>query len=332
MKANYIEFKKKRTFSEVMNAIIEFTKRESKDLLKAQLYISGPVVLIAAILFAMLFDVFFTLGFTGDPEFFNFQTGVYMVGMLGASVLGQVFVTAVSLDYVYIYVNEKPDKITPEMVWKRSKNTLWGVLFHTIVLGILLIIGYVVVVGGFFALVSLVSPILFITFFIPFAVIFYFIGVFSLYFPIYVFEKRGLDLGTIIGRCFKLVKDNWWKTFGVVMISSIVVGVVSSIFFVPPYIVMITEVLSLEGGGSEEEIMNSLTRNWFIIGFFVLYVIARFLLAYLIFVGMSFQYYNLAETKEAAGLLETISAIDSEDTGSRLGADRAGDSEEGEDY
>ena len=326
-----INFRRRRTFSETMNAIIEFTKRESKDILICILYIAGPAILVASILFALLFDVFFTFGFTGDPDFFTFEAGLYMLGMLVSSIVAQVFVTAVSLDYIYIYVHDKPDKITPEMVWKRSRNTFWGLLVHSLILGFLFIVLYIVVVGGFIA-ITLVSPVFIALFFIPIALMFYFLGVFSLYFPIYIFEDRGIaDIGTIISRCFKLVKDNWWKTFGVFMITSIVVGIVSSVFFMPPYIMMISELFSLEGG-SEEEIMNSLSTNWFVVTFFILYVVARFILAFLILAGVSFQYFNLVEQKEAKGLIDTISGIDSDGGSSQLGADKSGDSEADEDY
>ena len=327
----YINLQRKRTFSETMNAIIEFTKREYKGILKAQLYISGPAVLVAAILFSLLFDVFFTLGLTGDPEFFNFETGIYVIGMFISSIIGQIFVTAVSLDYLYIYVNEKPEKITPEMVWKRTKKTFWGLLFHMIILLVLLIIAYVVFIGGFVALITLVSEFLFLLFFVPFGIMFYLMGVFSLYFPIYVFEDRGLDVGTIINRCFKLVRGNWWKTFGVFMITSIIVGVVSSIFFIPPYLMMIFELLQLEGG-SEEEILNAINKNWFMTLFFILYALARFILGFLILVGVSFQYFNLVEEKEATGLMDTIASIDEGDSNTRLGLGKSGDSVEGESY
>ncbi len=329
---NYIEFRKKRTFSETMNAIIEFTKREFLGMLKAQVYISGPVMLVAAILFALLFDTFFTLGFTGSPDFFTVEAGLYFVGLMFFSLLATVFVTAVSLDYLYIYVNDRPDKITPDMVWKRSKKTVWGILFHAFILSVLLIIAYFVVVGGFTALVALVSPVFFILFFIPFGVIFYFVGVFSIYFPIYVFEQRGLDIGTIIGRCFKLVKNHWWKTFGVFMITSIVVGVVSSIFFIPPYVTMLVQVFDAQQTGAEEAVLQEITRSWWVVGFFILYVVARYLLSFLIFIGTGIQYHNLVEQKEAAGLMNTIASIDTENTESKLGADRSGDSEHDEDY
>jgi hypothetical protein len=123
-----------------------------------------------------------------------------------------------------------------------------------------------------------------------------------LIYSVQAFEQKGFVES--LKRSFFLVKGKWWSTLAVYFILSMLVGIISYIFLIPAYVILFINSL------------HSINENNFngpsgIMGatsmvFMTLYFLCQMVLACLPTLGLTFQYFNLVEMKEAKGLMSQI--------------------------
>ena len=117
-----------------------------------------------------------------------------------------------------------------------------------------------------------------------------------------IFDIEATGFFVAIGRCIRLIKYNWWFTFGLIIVVGFIQGFLGGILYMPNYIVMIFAVFTGVDGES-----SGLVKILYIISSIItslsalLYVIST--------LAIAFQYYNLVERKEAPGLLQQIENI-----------------------
>ncbi|MGD1958809.1 MAG: hypothetical protein ACFB2Y_08130 [Fulvivirga sp.] len=306
-----IEYHRTRDFGKKLNATIEFIKENFKPLFKAMAYIAGPPIILGSILLSQIFDRFINFttlagaginpGFSELAEFILPGIGAILFLLLGGTAL-----LAVIYDYMILY--EKQGKeISVNEVWQLTKTSFWQVLGRMLLLtllGLVAYIGLVFVIG----LSAAASPALAFLLGIP-----AFIGFIYLIIPIYLFfiiaVYERVDFGTALGRSYKLVRGKWWSTFGLIFVTGLIQGVISSIFFIPWYVIFILKTLHTTEPGSFME--PSATME--VIGTisFLLYSAMRYLLFCIPLIAVAFQYFNLAELKESKGLMAKIDAFGS---------------------
>jgi hypothetical protein len=309
---NAIHLQRARDFSSKLNATFVFARQNFKGLSKSVLYIAGPPVLVVSLLLSSFMGEFFkrAMGAARNPgalgDYFstvNFwlQAGLMFVFM----VVSYVAILATTNNYIILYDEKKTNEIDVHEVWVRVRETL-GMYFITMVLfGLLFMVAYVIVLVPVFVL-GAISPFLvfFGVMFAIIAIIYAAIGS-SLVFAIRAFEKKGFLAA--LRRSFYLVQGKWWSTFGLTMILSLLVGVISYVFSVPASILQgFTAMHDVKAGqfnqsggtaGTIVFILNSLAY------------ICQLLLYFLPTIGLAFQYFNLVELKEAKGLMKDLSTI-----------------------
>ncbi|HWA35821.1 MAG TPA: hypothetical protein VG737_16880 [Cyclobacteriaceae bacterium] len=305
----FIEFEKKRDFSEKINATFSFATQNFKGLFRSLLYIGGPPTLVASMLFSSFFTDIFSMGIrAGDPDLFaSYLTSPnFWVRVIAAClffITAVVVVTATSYNYMLLYREKKSNQIEVHEVWERVRETFWMYLGTSVLFGLVAVISYFVLMLPMFIL-GAISP-----FLIFFGMLFMICGIFYLYvgaslvFVIRAFEKKGFI--DAIRRSFHLIRDKWWSTAGNMFVLSMLVGVFSSIFFVPAYVIMIVQTLQ---GINEKNFQGS---DGGILGIITLilitcYYLSQLILASLPNIGLAFQYFNLVEMKEARGLMGEI--------------------------
>jgi hypothetical protein len=311
---NVIEFHKTRDFSTKMNATFEFVKQNFKPLSKSILFIAGPPVLIASLMMGSFMGDFMGMAMGsargGDPTAFtNYFTSPALwlnigLAMIFFIVSGVVTISTIN-NYIMIYGERRSNNIEVAEVWERVRSTFWMYLGTMILVTILLIVMYVVVVIPV-VLLAMVSPWL-----IFFGVIFVIVGIFyvtissSLIFFIRGYEKTNFFDAVL--RSFKLVRGKWWSTFGLIMVLYLIVGTVSSIFYLPWYFYTLMSMMHNVQSGSFTS--PSTGYQAFTMIFLSLYYLAQMILYSLPNVGIAFQYFNLVEMKEARGLMGQIETL-----------------------
>jgi hypothetical protein len=309
-----IEFHQTRDFGRKMNATFEFIKQNFKPLTKSILFIAGPPILVASLMMGSflgdMLSSMMSLSTGGDPEritqmFLTVNFWLQLAVMLVFYIVSIVTTTATINNYIILYGEKKTNNIETSEVWQRVRDTFGMYLGTTILVTLLVVAVYIVGAIPMFLLAA-VSP-----FLIFFGMIFFMIAILyvmvtlSLVFIIRGYEHAGFVES--IQRSFHLIKGKWWSTFGLIIILSIIVSSVSSIFFIPWYIMFLMQVMhSVENPGAYEPD----TAMQIIMAIFLcLYYLCQMILHALPNVGIAFQYFNLVEMKEARGLMNQINDL-----------------------
>jgi hypothetical protein len=309
---NFIEFHRTRDFSQKLNATFEFIKQNFKSLGKSILVIAGPPMLMASLIIGSFMGEF--MAFTQEAAlnggqiegmqnfFLSVSFWLQLLLMVVFFTIGGVMNIATINNYLLLYGEKRTNKIEVAEVWERVRKTFW-MYFRTMLLFVVLAIVAYLVLAIPIGILAVISP-----FLIFFGVIILVCGIVylmfgaSLTFIIRAYERtRFFDA---IARSFKLVKDKWWSTFGLVMVLYLIMGIISYIFIIPWYVVMGVSAFhstSIDGFQEPSSSMQVMTT-----AIFALYYLAQMFLSALPNVGIAFQYFNLVELKEAKGLMAQI--------------------------
>ncbi len=304
-----IEYHKTRDFGKKLNATIEFIKENFKPLFKAMLFISGPPIVLGSILMTQVIEGFMgfaSLATTGiDPGIDEFAGMILPI--LGGTIfllIGGTAIVAVIYDYMILYEKQGKD-ITVNDVWQLTKRSFWQVLGRMFLLALIAVVAYVALALVVVVFTAISGPLAFLVGSATVVAFIYFLIPLYFIFIITAYEK--VDFGTGIKRCFKLIKDKWWSSFGLIIVAGLIQGVISSIFLVPWYIIFVIKTLHTTDPNTFSEpsvIMDILGTISFLA-----YSILRYLLVCIPLIAVAFQYFNLVELKESKGLMAKIDSF-----------------------
>ena len=279
-----INFYEKRDFGEKINVTFAFLRQNFAPLAKSILFIAGPAILLIAVVGgiyqATLMD---TTSESGAIDYLQIVSQGSLTSFLS------IFVSALLVTVVYAYLvlyveREDYHSITVTEVWERVKQHYLVVVVSTFVYSVLVVLGFMLlIIPGFIAIAAL-----------------------SFLFIIQI--KEDLSLGAAFSRCFKLVSDNYLSTLGLILVMSILIGIISMVVMLPfgialgvPAFFTLSQGAGLEDAGGMMKVL--------LIAFQALSSLLSYLLYAILLIAVAFQYANLVEKKEAAGLLESVNTI-----------------------
>lgn len=279
-----ISFYEKRDFGEKINVTFAFLRQNFAPLAKSILFIAGPAILlisvVAGIYQATVMDT--TLE-SGTVDYLEILSQGSLTSFLS------IFVSALLVTVVYAYLvlyieRADYDNITVAEVWERVKQHYLLVVVSTFVYSVLVVLGFMLlIIPGFIAIAAL-----------------------SFLFIIQV--KEGLSLGAAFSRCFKLVSDNYLSTLGLIVVMTVLITIISMVVMLPFGIALGVPAffsLTQETGPTDAEGIMKVV----FIAFQALSSLLSYLLYAILLIAVAFQYANLVEKKEAAGLLESVNTI-----------------------
>lgn len=280
-----INFHKIRNFSQKLNVTIEFIRQNALPLGKSILYILGPLAILNGLLFSQYINFSFGNMSGQEPSdvqnpFAMFLTPSYY-GFLVLSFFSTSVNFSVIFNFMKLYKSKYPEEITVVEVLNAALKNLLPII-------LLSIITFIFMMAGFIALL------------IPGL---YLMVVLSLAIPTLFFEDKGIFES--IGRSFKLIKEKWWSTFGLLIVSSIIMYIVSLIFSVPSLILTaINDLTDISFDVSSIWFQGSMTMA------VILMVLGSYLSYSIPMVALSFQYFNLVERRESVGLMSEIDQLE----------------------
>jgi len=278
MKDIYIQ--KQRNFGEIFNATFTFIRQEFKKFAKSLLFFSGPFILIGSILIG--YGQFSLISLTENISSFSNISVVYILGIFFILLSMTVIINTV-LSYVDIYIKLGSNNFQVEDVWTKVKQNFMKILGTNLLITIIYIP------------IAIISIILFEIPFIYVAV------ATQLIYPILYFEK--LSFGKAFYRCFKLIKERWFVTFGLITVCSMVLNFLSSAASLP---------LSIISGAVSYALGIDDADKYMKIGMLVYYslaLISSYILMSVIYLMMIFNYFSLLEEKEHPHLFKRIQEI-----------------------
>jgi hypothetical protein len=276
-----IELAKPRDFGEIINDTFIFVRQNFKPLLK-YFFIFCGFFLLATIVTSILNGInmirsvnnFNPNSFDADNRFgLSVFTPTYFLAIFFV-VLEYVSASVVVLSFMALYKAKENQIPDTEEMWGYFKFYFLKALGSSFVIGIL------VVVGAIFCLIPGI----------------YLYPVMSLVLPIMIIENT--SLGYAFNHSFRLIKDNWWSTFGVLVVIIIILWVASMIVTIPS---------ALFGVGS---LFLHLTKGTTVsvTAIIITTILQGFthILNILTVVATCLCYFNLTESKEGTSMLERI--------------------------
>ena len=279
-----ISFYEKRDFGEKINVTFAFLRQNLVPLGKSILFIAGPFILLVAVVAGIYQATVFNMG--SDPGAFDF-TGLLTQGSLTSFL--SIFVSALLVTVVYAYLvlyveREDYQHITVADVWDKAKQHYLTMVLSVFVYSALMVVGFIFL-------------------FIPGLIV-----LAALSFLFIIQMKERISFGEAFSRCFKLVSDNYLSTLGLILVTAILISIISMIVILP-----LTIALGVPAFFSISEAPDMANTDGVFKVLFIAVQVVSSLISYLLYaillVAVAFQYANLVEKKEAAGLLESVETI-----------------------
>ncbi len=300
-----IAFRQARDAGDVLNITFQFLRQNVVKLGKSLLFFVAPAMALATALSTQLQSSMI------DPDS---AIGINL-GVLGVvyalSLLASVLAVTVVYGYIILYQDYGPDGFDLRDVWHVTLVRFFRILGTMLFLMFLVFVGYIalaipmvllIAAGTAFGGVGTVGAILVsvLLVFVFLALIAYFAVILSLIFPMRMREPIGVWAAT--GRCFKLVKNNWWATFAVLFVAFLVYLVLSIAVGLPYYILSFSGgFMTLDGGGPPV--------TGLLVALSIVASVGATLLYSVPLTATAFQYFSLVERKERTGLMGRIDAV-----------------------
>lgn len=281
------ELLKTRDFGEIITDTFLFIRENLKPLLKSFFILCGFFIAASAV-FSVLQQIKMVneinVGFAGRGTMFGRPNPFAFFGIeyflsLFFVVMSYIALQVTVYSYICLYKEKGNEPPTPIEVWGYFKYYYIKIFLSGIVLTLLLMVGLMLcIVPGIY-----LYPIL------------------SLVFPIMIFENT--SFGYAFSRSFKLIKENWWLTFGSIVIMIIIVYVASFVILLPATIINAGSLFThlTRGGGGQVSVVATVITT--ILGSIchVFYILPT--------VTVSLCYFNLTEHIDSTGLIARIGQI-----------------------
>jgi hypothetical protein len=282
MTSEKMKLYEQRDFGEKINATFTFLRAHFLPLGKSLLYIAGPAVLLVGIFSALsATNLFFNSGDVSEEEILTSVGGSGLAGLM--SLLSVPLVIGVVYGYFVLYF-EEDQPIEVSDVWQKVKKTYPNFLLSAIVTTLLITIGFVfLIIPGFILLAALSF--------------------------IFILQaKERISFGEAFSRCFTLISGNYLSTLGLLLVMLILQSIVTSVFNLPLIIFTGAGAFLSSSGDFDMENSSALLQALFIIFQVISTLGSQFMYA-ITLVAIAFQYGNLVEKKESAGLMEEVEKI-----------------------
>jgi len=268
-----IELRRVRDFGQVINDSVTFLKENFRPLFISLFAICGFFLVLGTVTTVFAYAKMSEM-YGGGLE--NVQDGRldYLVSLfisLGVLLLTQSCIHLVTVCYISVYLQKNNTKPTLAEVWGYFRYYILRVIGSSLVIWLLVATGFLLcIIPGIY-----IAPIV------------------SLIVPIIVIENA--SFGYAFNTSFRLIKENWWSTFGVIFVTSLIVGVMGSFAGYPlTFVAMGSKFLSLHNIRMPLIIFFSALRNLLTLAYTLPYI------------ATCLCYLNLAEQKDGLGLLGRI--------------------------
>ncbi len=282
-----IKLAQRRDFSSIINAAFEFFKQEGKPFMKTMLTYTGiPVIVMIATLVYMVMQFvngqFESITNSPDPlSIVSFFIPFFIFILLALIV--QILVMAASFGYMKVYHEKGKGNFSASDVGQLIVRKFFPIIGYTIVVSLLVTAGLIffIIPGIYFAIIL------------------------TLIFPIMFIEDNGLSKN--FSRSFQVIKDHWWLTFAVLIVASLIVGIVGSIFSVPLQFYLQFKLPTIMQSGDWSQVNIP-----FVVISYVLLIVFGIYLRSFVYIVTGLQYFSLNEKDGSSTIMDRINQIGEE--------------------
>jgi hypothetical protein len=275
-----IEFRKIRDFGENINDSLVFIKQNYKGLLASFFAICGVFLLCRSIFNGIYQSKYFGIfdqlrKGINSPE--RTWTSIFPIEYFLTILFTWLSFTAMNTvlgSYIKIYVEQDGLKPTIEQIWELFKKYFLKILMYSVPVSLLIMAGFVFCLAPGVYLGVVLMP-------------------FSL-----VIIIEDADFGKAFGRCFEIIRGNFWLSLAIYFVAAIIYSFGGAIVsMIVGAIAGIAAFFTTNSIGATAGIVTS------IFGVFssIFYII--------FFVSLAFQYFSLVEKRDGTGILQRIESI-----------------------
>ncbi|MDN3551836.1 hypothetical protein [Mucilaginibacter aquaedulcis] len=276
-----VELARIRDFGEIINDTFLFVRQNFKPLLKyffifCGIFIAGSIISASLMQLKMVGAMSSISSGTYNreyrPSIFNFFGIEYAFTIIFA-LLSFVTMQVTILSYIALYKAKDKQIPTSEEMWGYIKYYFLRVLGSSILLNILIV----------FALLFCIIPGLYLA------------PIFALIFPIMVMENT--SFGYAFNRSFYLIKENWWVTFGSLIVIWIIFYVCMMVITIPATIINTMSLVLHYSFSKPAAVATAVLQH------------ACQIFTVLPITTLCLCYFNLTESKDGTSLLDKINKM-----------------------
>lgn len=305
--AQVIHIRRSRDFGAMVSLVFDFLRTNFRSYFRALVVIVGPAALLAGLGQGMYMKrVMEAIGKAAVLDDGNEISALFasmsvpLVLVIVFSVIASVFLIALTVEYVRMYMERSSREIGIDELWPAVRRDFWNVLGTIVVLTVL--IG--LVFGALIGLAALTRSAWIIGLVIPLLMLgaVYLIIPLCFVIPVRLFEGRGIFAAA--RRSIDLTKGRWWFTFWFFVVISIIMGFLSVVTSLPMQIVI---QLGAVAGATAEQALDTYSVPVIIAG--TISGALTILLSAVTTVAMVLQYFNLVERRDGTGVIDRIAEI-----------------------
>ena len=280
-----IELFRQRDFGNKINATFQYITQNFRSLGLALLYIVGPVALVAGIATGIMqSDLLRVASDVENDGAANPMAAFQMMSQFASptfwlaiffSLLANVAVIVTTYAHMKVYDRTQDGIVSVADVWAEVQPMIGRAIIISILTSIVTAVGFIfLIIPGIYVAVVL-----------------------SLALAVSSFE--GLDFGATWSRCFQLIRDKWWSTFGLLIMMVLIVFFIGLIFALPALII---------GFFIGAKTLANASFGWLMLANMI-NLVGRTLLNVVIYTAIGFQYTNLVERQEGRSVAAAIDSI-----------------------
>lgn len=282
-----IDFDKERDFSDSISIVFDFLRSEFVPLIKSL----AVFALIPSVIYGIIkslyvkgtiFDSIKTI-IAGESDHSSTELSVWYPILMVFAIITSILITIVTLEYMHQYYQKGKGNFSNNDIWQGIKTKIGTILGASTLYLILIIIGLILLIvpGIWFTVVALLIA------------------------PAIIFENA--SIWQSIKRARFLISSNWWSTFGIILIASILQSILSGLFSIPAFIYGMIKALHATGDALQE-----LANDNFILIITAISAVAEAWLSIITTLAVGFIFFSLREKKENRTILNEISTITDE--------------------
>ncbi len=267
-----IQLRKIRDFGENLGDTFQFIRQEFKPLLTSFVLIAGIFILATSILGGLfqkemfgILDQFKTGGVARQQGVTNFFTVGYF-GFIVVSILSMAAMQTAIAVYMQFY-DEHGESPNTQQVWAGFAKNFVKVFLYTIPQLIIIIISFFLCIFPVFYTLIVLMPLTFII------------------------VNENSSFGDSFGRCFAIIKQNFWISLAIYLVSYIIYSVSSGIIGI-----MVAAIVGAGAYFSTDELSSTAAIATSVLS------VVQYVFYIIFFVSAGLHYYNLTELKDGTGL------------------------------
>ncbi len=286
--SKFIEFKNERDLGGILTDTFMFIRENWKEYFLTILKIVGPVLVVALalmVLFMFSMSDFFSDIDAFGPNPFEIISEMlsWIFGILFLYIMLYTLLSMSSLYFIKSYIKNSGRPDFNEVKADILQN-IWKFI------GLSILITIVTVFGAIFCYIPGI----------------YLGTVLSLATSIMVFENK--SIGDSFSHCFVLIKDQWWNTFGVLLVVWTLLMILGQAFSIPAIIYQFVKMGTAFGAKDPTQIFDIFKDPIYLILNIGSYVF-QFILYAIPLISTVLIYFDLNEQKNFSGALEQIDKL-----------------------